>query len=307
MNESSSVEAGAPGRTEGQSTAGSLLREARQAQGMHIGALAAAIKVSQKKLELLEADRIDQLPDATFTRALAQAVCRALKVDPAPVLALLPGPAGHRLEQVSEGLNEPFRDRPGRRESNEASVLTSVAVWGPLLIVVGAAALYFMPTRWLAGLPDPAAASPAAPASAAAPLPSGAAARMPAALPASLREMAVAASAPAAGGMATPVAEPAELLQSGVPAGGAAQSTTAPASADLVIRATQPSWVEVYDAQSKVLLARLVQQDETLSIGGQPPLRLKIGNAQATQVVFRGRPLDLASSTRENVARLELK
>ena len=47
-----------------------------RAQGLHIAALAAAIKVAPRKLELLEADRFDELPDATFTRALAQTVCR---------------------------------------------------------------------------------------------------------------------------------------------------------------------------------------------------------------------------------------
>src|SRR5688500_5851649 len=42
-------------------TAGSLLRAARQAQGLHIAALAATIKVSHRKLEFLEADRLDEL------------------------------------------------------------------------------------------------------------------------------------------------------------------------------------------------------------------------------------------------------
>ena len=77
------------------------------------GSGAAAIKVTPKKLELLEADRFDALPDATFTRALAQTVCRALKIDPAPILKLLPPPLGHRLEHVGNGLNAPFRERPG--------------------------------------------------------------------------------------------------------------------------------------------------------------------------------------------------
>ena len=38
-------------------TAGAMLRQARQAQGMHIAMLAAATKVPQRKLEALEADR----------------------------------------------------------------------------------------------------------------------------------------------------------------------------------------------------------------------------------------------------------
>ena len=46
-----------------------MLRAARQQQGLHIAALAAAIKVTPAKLEALEAGRIEALPDATFARA----------------------------------------------------------------------------------------------------------------------------------------------------------------------------------------------------------------------------------------------
>ena len=44
-------------------TAGSLLREARAAAGLHIAALAVSLKVPVRKLEALEADRLYLLPD----------------------------------------------------------------------------------------------------------------------------------------------------------------------------------------------------------------------------------------------------
>jgi cytoskeleton protein RodZ len=131
-------------------SAGRLLREARERQGLHIAALAASIKVAPKKLELLEADRFDALPDATFTRALAQTVCRALKIDPTAVLTLLPPPAGHRLEQVGEGLNAPFRDRPGvgaQRDANGSGL--GAVFWITVLILAASMALYFLPAGWL--------------------------------------------------------------------------------------------------------------------------------------------------------------
>jgi len=132
-------------------SAGRLLREARERQGLHIAALAAAIKVAPRKLELLEADRFDALPDATFTRALAQTVCRALKIDPAAVLVLLPpATAGHRLEQVGGGLNAPFRERPGVAGQREAPMPRLGAVfWITALILVAALGLYFAPPHWL--------------------------------------------------------------------------------------------------------------------------------------------------------------
>ena len=45
-----------------EASAGRLLREARERQGLHIAALAAAIKVQPKKLEWLEADRFTCCP-----------------------------------------------------------------------------------------------------------------------------------------------------------------------------------------------------------------------------------------------------
>src|ERR1700740_3136617 len=129
------------------SSAGAMLRQARQAQGLHIAALAAAIKVTPRKLELLESDQFDQLPDATFTRALAQTVCRALKIDAAPVLALLPPAGGQRLEQVGSGLNAPFRDRPGRMAPNDWAMFASPTLWIAALLVIGALAVYLLPAH----------------------------------------------------------------------------------------------------------------------------------------------------------------
>ena len=71
-------------------SAGTMLRTAREAAGIHVSALAVALKVSVKKLEALESDDLAQLPDAVFARALAASVCRTLKIDAEPVLQRLP-------------------------------------------------------------------------------------------------------------------------------------------------------------------------------------------------------------------------
>jgi len=165
MNEAAGTAAGPLAAT----SAGRLLREARERQGLHIAALAASIKVTQKKLELLEADRFDALPDATFTRALAQTVCRALKIDPTAVLGLLPPPAGYRLEQLGEGLNAPFRERPGVLVQRDTpSFALGWVFWLTTLILIASAVLYFLPSGWLGkagwrtlGAPAPPASAPA--------------------------------------------------------------------------------------------------------------------------------------------------
>ena len=128
-------------------TAGALLRQAREAAGMHIAALAVSLKVPVKKLEALEQDRFDLLPDAVFVRALASSVCRTLKLDAAPVLGLLPQTTAPKLTYQGSGINAPFRT-PG--EGPSPSVWTQVskqAVLGGVLLLLGALVLIFMPKQ----------------------------------------------------------------------------------------------------------------------------------------------------------------
>ena len=91
-----------------QPSAGALIRQARESVGLHIAALAVALKVPVKRLEALEADRFDLLPDAVFARALAGSVCRALKIDVAPILALLPSKEAPRLGYSNENLRQVY-------------------------------------------------------------------------------------------------------------------------------------------------------------------------------------------------------
>lgn len=275
-------------------TAGGLLRQARQARGLHIAALAAAIKVVPRKLELLESDRIDQLPDATFTRALAQTVCRTLKIDPAPILALLPPPNGHRLEQVAEGLNMPFRERPGRFAPKEWARITGPALWLAALLVIGAVVMYALPAGWLNLLKAGASHTPAQGAAGPAPTvetvptpPTGPGASDTS--PSTLQDV-------------TPPSE-----RPAVAAVGSEPAPTASAAGVLQLRTTAQSWIEATDAHGQSLISRMVQPGEQVGLDGVMPLRVRIGNAAGTHVEFRGQPVELATFTRDNVARLELK
>ena len=73
------------------------------------------------------------------------------------------------------------------------------------------------------------------------------------------------------------------------------------------LRTSESSWVEVRDARGQLLLSRTVQPGESVGLDGSLPIRLVIGNAAVTQLGFRGKPVDLTPSTRDNVARVELR
>ncbi|HEY9065861.1 MAG TPA: DUF4115 domain-containing protein, partial [Burkholderiaceae bacterium] len=76
----------------------------------------------------------------------------------------------------------------------------------------------------------------------------------------------------------------------------------------LQLRPSAQSWIEVTDARGKALISRLVEPGEAIGLDGTPPFKLKIGNAGATEVVYRGKPVELKPYIRsDNVARFELK
>jgi cytoskeleton protein RodZ len=270
-------------------TAGGLLRKAREAQGLHIAALAAALKVPQRKLEALERDRFDELPDATFTRALAQTVCRALKIDAAPVLALLPRAGLGALDNVSGGLNAPFRDRPTALDPALGSLLRHPATAIVAVLLIAALALWLWPGRLGGGdsLPVPVAAS------------------MPAAV-AGPMALAEPASAPAVAA-AEPLVETVHAAPQPSASAASAASAAGTGPGLLTLRTREASWIEVVDGSNRPLLSRTVLPGERVGLDGAVPLRMTIGNATATEVSFRGRPVDLVPLTRDNIARVELK
>jgi len=294
-------------------TAGSLLRAAREKQGLHIAALAASIKVTPRKLDALEHDRYDELPDATFTRALAQTVCRSLKIDPQPVLALLPHAEAPPLEHVAGSLNTPFRDRPGREApAGLATAAIRPLVWAGGVLLLAAAVLYFLPSGLLqfpheqAEAPPPAAGVAGAGADAAS-------ANEPALAPVDDAASAPV-TTPAADNAASTPAAPASALIStvnsavnGTPAAPASAPPATTSAGVVQLTADATSWVELRDASDKVLLSRVLQPGESLGFDGASPFRLTIGNAQATRLSFHGKPVDLAPKTRDNVARLQLQ
>lgn len=290
-------------------TAGGLLREARQASGMHIAALAVALKVPVSKLEALEADNYEALPDTVFVRALASSVCRTLKLDPAPILSLLPQSKSPRLAADSAGLNAPVKGSGGKSSSSAASFssgttsrsLTVVVV----VLLVGALTLVFFPRQQdgVANPPfsvkpsvdvvEPQAASAAAGTSdAIAP----AVERMPDVSPALAVSRAVVASA-------VPVA----AASAAAAAPEVAASATVVSAGVLVLRARSESWVQVRDSAGAVTLQRNLVAGESVSVAGQMPLAVVVGRADVTEVFVRGKPFDLAPVSRENVARFEVK
>lgn len=313
-------------------TAGTLLRQAREAAGLSLAGLAAALKVPAPKLEALEADDYAAFQDHVFMRALAQSVCRTLRMDSASVLALLPRTQLKSLADDRGSINATFKERSFKatgtslgRENGSRKVAIIV-----LLLLAAAAAVYFLPKHEgdaeepQAGASDAAAlVQPAGTVSepVAAQEPVAPAATTPADVPAASTSASAsvpATSAPAAAAIpapastTTPAAPAAATVPAAnAPADGAAATSAATAAQTpggvLVMKANAQSWVQVKDSSGRVVLQKTLAAGESIGAEGALPLSVIVGNASGTEVRVRGELLEVAKTTRDNVARFEVK
>ncbi len=282
-------------------TAGDLLREAREAHGLHIEMVAAALKVPPQKLIALEADDIAALPDPVFARALASSVCRALRIDPGPVLAKLPGAQRAALAESDRTLKGGVVSGKPRWSGSRAGGLPSRALLTVVgLLLVGAAVLFWLPqsvfdqigasvSRWTSQGGE--AESASAPAAAPAPGQPAMVVENTAVSPAAPASSAAAAGAAAAGAQPVPGANTAAV----------AATSSSPAAAPaqpLVFVAREECWITVTEAGGKVLLKRSLQAGETVGLSGTLPLSVVVGRATAVDVQVHGKPFDLKAFTR---------
>jgi len=298
-------------------SAGQMLRQAREAAGLHIAVLAMTLKLPLKRLEALEAERWDQLPDPVFVRAMASSVCRALKVDAAPILAKLPEGRKHIANRSEElGLNQPYRTSsvPGATPLKE-HLSKPIAILTGLIFLV-ALVVYVFPdidvqSYFTSMSSSDKAQFPVEPANSGVKLetteiilPSS---DTPAPAVSETKPLSSNPSSPSLAPLSTPAALATPLA---IPVAAKPPVLT---GEQLVFRAKDTSWVEVVDSKGGVILRRNLEKNEVVGLsipsssGGAGPLSVVVGRSDATEVSVRGKPFVMEAVTRENVARFEVK
>ena len=295
-------------------SAGTLLRQAREAAGLHIAALAVSMKVPVKKLEALESDRLDLLPDAVFARALAGSMCRALKIDPTPILDRLPGTRKVSLTVESRAANQPFNTAGQSSSGASSTSLGKTAIFTVLALLLGVALVLFVPD--LEDTKAPAdttteVVEPHFPVEASKPPTEELITPAGTLLPSDSAAVQASSPALAASAAALPAAPPVPTPAVSAPKPPVEQPASAPAvvSANhvVVFKARGSSWVEVTDANGLVQLRRTMAEGEVAGAAGTLPLVVVIGRVDMTDITVRGKPYDVSKVALGNVARFEVK
>lgn len=259
---------------------GARLAWERQRAGLGVTDVAARLRLHPNQVRAIEQEDLTRLPELAYVRGFIRSYARVLSIDPAPILSDLNAkvaPADASVVDGMAGTSDYSPVRAAARESMSRQLVIGGAVVG--LIALGA-------VGWQTTQQDRSAPVVVSPVATVATTPAVEAPSAAAEAPASVTES-----------LATG-AEP----SSSEPAPSAVE--TAPT---LLLRFDGASWVEVTDANGKILLSRLSSAGDAHVLEGELPLTVVVGDAGKASVDVRGEAFNLQPFTRNNVARFTVK
>jgi cytoskeleton protein RodZ len=334
MNEPDELRPPVPPDDSGRSAPGFgyTLAQSRMRAGLSLEQAAARIRLHPRQLRALEDEDLTALPAAAYAAGFVRNYARELKIDPGPLVEDLNAKLrisglGTPAPDLGTGGTVPVRllDDRGWRQLVLAVIVIALVCAG----LIGV---------WMAhsggGLGPTATRTPAsadsAPLRAAEPATAGKPASQTAGGTGSQKDgspeatpetgaPATGSAAPLAPGATAPAASSGsgELLapESAASAGATADSrvpvaevTPVPgATTGLVLHFTDRSWVEVSRADGRVLLSHSGEAGTVELLDAALPLLLTVGRAEAVQVEYRGRPVNLKPYVNtKGVARLTI-
>ncbi|MFN4043334.1 helix-turn-helix domain-containing protein [Limnobacter sp.] len=319
---------------------GEILRAAREKAGYSLSDISAQTKINERQLEAIESGDVGRLPPETFAKAFIKSYCKALKMDPAPVIMSFGfSEASAQVKAARSGQAESGRSEPLEPKMPNSSKRLSTLnfdrktgkkslSYGIVLAAVVVMAVFYIPVFMSSQTTEVGDAEVIEPNEAPVATAPGSESAVSAdgSLPLGLEAPAAAGDTavfPALQQPAAPVGESAPPATAAPNATGAASTTAAAPVADAAAPAAAPlasnvesvlrfnfqeqSWVTVRDANDKVLISQLNDGGSNLEVKGQAPFKLIVGNAKAVSVSSNGKSVDLTSSIRGEVARITVQ
>jgi len=277
---------------------GQRLKKARELRGLTLEQVAKELHLSPRFVVAMEADDYKKLPEPAFVRGYMRRYAQLVKLSADDIAA--------KFDQCYAADVE--TPEPDARPRNPIQILGDIArprlrirrllSWASIGLTV-ALLLGFLFWNGIGSRPHDAA--PVEPV--AAELSVGVAAT-PVVTSAPQPVTASAAVAPVAPAMnVLPSPSGPAVLPAPVASAGPA-ITTGPDT--LVITLTAESWISVRDTR-QVLVSELKRGGQTLTLKGEAPFSVNLGNAPAVALILNGKPVDLKPYTQGAVASLTLK
>lgn len=274
-------------------SAGQVIRQAREAAGFSVAHLAAGLKVSSKTIVALEDNNMAALPDLAFSRALASSVCRTLKIEAAPILALMPSlPQAHVVTNQDVGLNLPMASPLKINLSLRWLRSSTFAIIAGLALATLAVANWPLVMGWLGQAQK-------------SPMPTSSAVSAEA-QPVGVPTMVESTSVSPVVALTTPVSPVASTSSTPLPPAPTTVMAGGPVN-QLVFKATGSTWVEVTDTVGKPVWKKLLAANEVAPVTAPLDARVLVGNVAGTSLTVNGANFNFSPYAANNIARFEVK
>jgi cytoskeleton protein RodZ len=278
--------------------AGGELASAREELNLSVAEVARHLKLSPAQVEALEAGAYERLPGRVFVRGFLRNYAKLVGIDPEPLVRRL-----EREMPEPRVVEEPPPSPQAVMPTGERSrwpVYAGIA--GTVIAALAAYEFGFNSPAFNEAQTEAGKAGSDATTSASAEPPASS-------------SPAVGASGSATDAGVPPVTASAPATATGAGSAVAASGTTqvqavAPSDAGtraLHFRFDEESWVEVRDADGRVIFTKLNRAGTEERVTGLAPLKLVVGNARGVRLTADDRPVDLEPYTGASVARLTLK
>ncbi|MFZ6753168.1 helix-turn-helix domain-containing protein [Undibacterium sp. Dicai25W] len=317
-------------------TAGAKLSAARQQLGLSLEQVAEQLKLSHRQVLAMESNEFDKLPKMVIVRGFVRSYAKLLRVDPAPIIACLPGEVSSvELDtDLRPTLATPFLESKshflGRTENHNKKYMLGAGILAvaALLFVL---AQHFEQAEWFKLL--------FAHSDAAKPVVEQVSASLPqvdnVTLPASQIDVfppdvvaqagtvveRVAASEAVVTQVApppTPVTEVKSVQSSLMPATNvvvpassasvvASSGSALSANNKLHLKFRQDSWLQVKKESGEVITSHLARAGTEEFFDVKEPVQLRLGNAHGVDAVLRGVALEIVPPKDTNVVNLSVK
>ena len=293
---------------------GSILRDARVAKKLSYEDVSQHLRISVKQVEALEGDNFAALPEPVIVKGFIRNYARMLGIDALPILDAykLNVPELSQPCTLQSRINMPMisQDKQSWTMYVVASVLVIIGlcVWMYYVDLISASTKFGLMHNSLA--PE----TTAAVTSVKEPLPE-------LALPAAERETQLLqaeeteSSTTTASTIDTKVVAPtvrasalqAEAVMSTTLKPGELAYTIPPIKLNFSVK--EETWVNVSDANGQVVYNKtlIAGTQDSLQVQAALPIKVIVGNVNGTTFIFNGKPVDLASYAKSNVAKFSLQ
>ncbi|WP_166379206.1 RodZ domain-containing protein [Pseudoalteromonas sp. Z9A4] len=272
-----------------QPTVGQILKNHREQANVSIATIAAPLKLSELQIKRLENNEFALLGPITFVKGYIKNYCRELKVDSAPILAMMPAPP----EPTKPENMQSFSRRTEKEANDSRLMLFSYLI---LAIVIGLSALWF----WQNATPIEEQTSNINVAN-------SKMSERQAAQPSFLQQQQQAEIDD------EPLLEPQSALTPSEPE--VVVETTPLASisdsqddstSTIVMNFNDESWVEIYDGEGEKIAFGVKKAGYIMTVSGTPPFSVVLGKHDVVNITLNGEPVDVSAFPLNRLAKFTL-